>query len=835
MPIDGVHYLDSRPEVHIIVGMPGTMIGPDELKFGAPPLLISARQYMSQNTDVALRIIPRFRNLAGTGNKHSNGQVEVDIATGAVTLLPFIGPVTKPNFIVDVEATDLSTTPNAVHRARIRVHIHRSIKRVWLTPDPLTVHLFTTGPASGGANVGRFSFRAEFDDGTVGDITELPGVAWNHPLVVGPDGVVNIPPTQPSSMLIEAFIGALSAQADLLRGVDLNGTQQVFTSLVQHARTINGSPSSSLGHAQVLLLAEGYSTGQLGAFEGHARDIAHLLTTEALAGPFPRVAGSLEFTSAFIPALASAPGKEGVSIGAEVFMDGDPQSMVARSIHLVPFAGSVDGLAPGAVWGLNELIHAVGLPMPTDALSNTGRLNADILNEWSYSLDVDPRLHLGGPLLIDPTVIFWRALATRGLVDLLDSGLGVEAGSLRPDHRAHDLQVNKFRSQRIRLDEVLKGMPSGMNATWTSGGFPPGNSDLVCLVCSAPGQAKRESGWFVHSISEAAVARATITTTRRFELHPPVMSVAQGSSAVNAMARAFGEALTLGNERGNVLGPPDASTVNTLTDDRSNLQAESAFNWSAGTAPSASVRWNWHRIREAGLIVQPLGTVIGSFVKVRLQAGEARAFALGDLVHLRNRRLTLELSAVPLLSIPLIVEGINGDELTLQDRQVPFTYAHKILLNQLSSVFGRSDVIYTPKAGGAWSAPVAPFPVPPFPYQDLVANKIKAVIDQVSPAIPAPLTGLPLMRDDNDDQIPNLRGALLPRSIMRNLPRVVGLYSGGADLHMGVLHPAGHCRMRTKHGRISSFCMICQYQLVDQIEPRQHGALDRVYQKFYPG
>jgi len=831
MPIEGLLYLYNRPEVHLIAGMPATMIGPDELRFVLANAVLSARGYLAQHHDVALRITPRFKNLFGTGSIHSNGQVEVDKATGAVSLRPFIGPILKPNFIVDVEAAN-TTPPFNVYHARIRVHVHRSIVRTWLTPDPLTVHFFPTGPQAGGNAVGRFSYRAEFDDGTVGDITELPGVRWSHPLIVGRDGLVSISAAQPGSMLIDAFIGTHSAQAELQRGVDLDGTQPLITGLIQPALRITGAPSAAVGHPQVLFVADGYSHGQLNEFEKHARDMAAAITSDPLLNPFPRAAGAIEFSSAFIPDLASAPGLEGVSIGAEVFMIGDPQPFKTNPIRLVPFAGSIDQLPANTVWGINELIHAVGLPMPTDALSNATRSNEDILNGWTNTLEVDPRLHLSGAALGFPLISLWRSLATRGLADLRNSGIGVVAGALRPDHRAHDTVIRENRLTRIRFDTVLQGPQSGSSAAWVSGASLPGSSDLVCVLCAAPGNPQRTNGWFPGAVSQEAFARSTASTARRYQSEPPATGAIPGPAASSALAHALGQALTLGSERGDALNPPDAALITSAVEPRSNLQAQSAFNWSAPGKPSDGIRWNWHRIREAALVVQPITALTTTEISVQVQAGEAQVFNIGDLVHLRQRRLTFALPELPLLSIPLIIAGINGDILTLEDRSVPFTYARTTTFNQITAVFAPSDVLYAPRAGAPWLAPDPPAGVPPFPYQSLVSDTVKAVIDRVPHA---PLTGLPLRRDDSEDQVPILLGAVLPNKMKKRMIRFVGLFSGGAHHHHGVLHATGHCRMRARSGDSArSFCMVCQYQLIDQLEPAQHGALDRAYRKDYP-
>jgi hypothetical protein len=52
-----------------------------------------------------------------------------------------------------------------------RVHIHESVKQIWLTPAALTVHVAADRP--------KFTVLAEFEDGVVGDITAWTNLSWS--------------------------------------------------------------------------------------------------------------------------------------------------------------------------------------------------------------------------------------------------------------------------------------------------------------------------------------------------------------------------------------------------------------------------------------------------------------------------------------------------------------------------------------------------------------------------------------------------------------------------------------------------------------------------------
>jgi hypothetical protein len=66
---------------------------------------------------------------------------------------------------------------------------------------------------------------------------------------------------------------------------------------------------------------------------------------------------------------------------------------------------------------------------------------------------------------------------------------------------------------------------------------------------------------------------------------------------------------------------------------------------------------------------------------------------------------------------------------------------------------------------------------------------------------------------------------------------LIGLYEGGYRYDKGVFRPSGVCIMRVEWGTrfgLYRFCQVCQYILVDKIDPTRHGDLDYDYAKVYP-
>jgi hypothetical protein len=123
--------------------------------------------------------------------------------------------------------------------------------------------------------------------------------------------------------------------------------------------------------------------------------------------------------------------------------------------------------------------------------------------------------------------------------------------------------------------------------------------------------------------------------------------------------------------------------------------------------------------------------------------------------------------------------------------------------------------------------------------------------------------GQPLNRKPNSgDQCVFDNRPVQPSDGLRDLPasitlpnvssRIIGLYDGGATFSCGVFHPAGGCIMRSgvsvvegdprspepprklRKTRAGTYCHVCRYLLVEQLSPKLHAEIDRLYTEIYP-
>ncbi|GAA0921457.1 hypothetical protein GCM10009558_104780 [Virgisporangium aurantiacum] len=148
MPVTSIEWIGSgADDLHLIPGLTGPQLN---------HLVFVRRTEGNLRLDAVVAPIT-VTIKANFGGAHP--EVQVDAATGAVSLTALPAPPRLLDFLMTVEVKEGANTFNLYRR----VVIHNAVTNVWLAPDPLTVH-------QGTANV-VFTLLAEFDDGTYGDLT----------------------------------------------------------------------------------------------------------------------------------------------------------------------------------------------------------------------------------------------------------------------------------------------------------------------------------------------------------------------------------------------------------------------------------------------------------------------------------------------------------------------------------------------------------------------------------------------------------------------------------------------------------------------------------------
>jgi hypothetical protein len=238
----------------------------------------------------------------------------------------------------------------------------------------------------------------------------------------------------------------------------------------------------------------------------------------------------------------------------------------------------------------------------------------------------------------------------------------------------------------------------------------------------------------------------------------------------------------------------------------------------AGQIHGEEIKWNWHRIRKAGVVAGAITPGAGGRFVVPMEPGHGFAFERGTTVLLRQRqwgrpllkeegvfRRIMRVAETP-TATQVVVEPMPGEAIDAAE----------------IGIFPAGSLLFIPVP-----EPDATHPETG-PFARLVARNIREHISTTGKPLVAPGA-----MDDAHVQTPNVDGVSLP-FCFKHKPTIVGLYSGGFRFARGVFHPAGTCMMRSDEDEAAEFCAVCRYIIVDLIDPTKHFGIDRDYAEIYP-
>jgi hypothetical protein len=814
--------------------------------------------------------------------KNDDIGIKVDTKTGEVIADP-PGPedfkIVKNNFLIEIDGVgpDHETENTAV----IRVHVHLAVADVWLTPRTLTVR--PTDPASPGeVTRARFAVHALFDTGIVGDLTLGHGVIWKTapPAApnrnVKPSGLLvidasDVPPKdiQITAKLPASFGGATTPPATLrIRPAFANEPARPKATIVAgsaHAGELWEGAVVPERVPNVLFVSDGFRAQDEANFDRAVDTIVHHLKTDFFTRPFDLVSTRMNFWKTFVPAADL-----GISVRSEVFSyDGD------AGILAEPMPTVEKPPAAGETWKLENLLYAVGLPVPGDLFDE----NADpktphvLREEWKKIVEDDlsdvPDKIIED--LTDPDRTTWKKLAMgREFIEQLDAFPGLSLGA-PPAASAED-------NSKLRLydehggERLLKSFYSVMeaapaangNVAFTGTGKPIGdlwvnddeaydfmNTTLQVIVSSFEGGRPLNAGRISMGLRDGNIPIQVKMTPGRAEfqldLTGPPADIE--TNLCRTTAHELGHSFGLGDEyrdrKETFTGGEEE-----LADD-ANLQSEADAQVEideGGTTKKVldgdEIRWRWHRIRKAAVISGEIFQA-GDAFRLPLETGQGLQFQKGEGVLLRFRKtgiplrkgqrtlgdktLGKELVITDTPEISALVSPDDVEEYKKGNIQYVAPAAGSSVTFDDIKIFERGSLLYAPTPS-ADSVPAG------HPYAETIAWNIKELITETR----KPLTKSPCPMETDDEalekrkevaQWPNLGHANV-RSVWAY--KIVGLYSGGRHYACGIFHPTGSCMMRDSDDAHSAFCAVCRYVLVDMIHPFRHFENDRDYEEDYP-
>jgi len=826
---------DKDKDIHVVVGHDAPDLRERLVFITDNNRFIVAKDYFDDgNTDVRLIFKPLFKASSTAGNQHTGHGISVNKTSGKVSLTnPLPSPASrKHNFIIEIEAR--SQPGDVLIDKRIkRIHVHQSVDQVWLTPSTLKVRPFTTTRPENTKY--RFNLRAQFDDGIVGDITDLPEIVWTPTANVDRDsGEIilkagdNTSDTTPITARLPAGMGGASATANIEVAAAWDSANTVDASVV-----VGGGWPGTLDPdkvANVLIIGDGFTPPARQRFLRYVNSLVHYIKKNPVNRPFDVLSTSMNFWTAFFPSTIN-----GVSMNTEVYPVGTGADMKARAVD--PPEDIPPESASGS-WDMSHLIYHAGLPAPVHETKSV----AEIRTIWSNQIDSPPT----EDNVDDDMVERWQRRAKRSLIEMVDTELGITIGettSSAGDYR--DINLNEFRIDRDDMDVLFRSLRDPRNipinhlwAKTTPGCDPdtdpnclPKDYDMVCILVAGKGRAANNEGYyFLDIMDDVKIKNAAGRNAFEFNIAPDDIPDETDNEHARVFVHELIHSFHIGDAYGEAIGPPVSRFSLDAIEESSNLTLEDNAK-SGGRIDGDQIKWNWHRIRKAGVVDQAITAEAGGKFKISMRTGDGFRFALGDTVHLRFRDFKQPLPKHPKISPPLQVVEPAPDSVTVYVKPVAgstFSYPDPTRLIDPANFiaeFKPGSILYMPTR-----APNSVYNANTYPYAELVAKNIKDFMTSHD----TPLTEYPSEFDDNDVQNPRIDGVSLPDCFSRKRPRIIGLYSGGHGFHKGVFHPAGSCLMRDQDTDGQEICAVCRYILVDMIDPNEHWWIDRDLDSYYP-
>jgi hypothetical protein len=786
-------------------------------------------------------------------NKPADIGVTVDPNTGVVTASAAT-PLTLRNFLVAARVQhNTAVVPNPLETF-IRVHLHSSVRKVWLTPSSLTVHQDSRDPAN--ARFPRYTVLAQFDDEIVGDISEAPGIVWG--LAPGSGGRVEFSPQ--GGIKVRTFPGEEAVQATLpapWSGMTAQGKIMVrgpWADLLDDAAVtlLSGPGFDRLSEVpNVLFIPDGFedTPDDRNAFDKLLHSLLDWLRTSWIAQPYnlffnsqkTNYSDSINFWSVFLPSRERA-----ASLLPEMMRLIQPEGGIVGD----PLPTTFRPPATGA-WSIEHLIFQVGLPVPADVDATLDAKEA----EWR---------RLFGGNEVPPGKITqelfnqWTNLTLRTLANERDTVLATCAGE-RPRVMTHNvaraLGLHRFRTQRSHLDQLLERLtdsPGGpvIGKTWTTGK----DRELVfALVSGAPSLGAYSPGQLISTglgtdfrflLKPVDAAQAPLQGSRAIDvtpyplLHGWPLNVRLPTETIGIIVHELSHAFGLGDEYGHDgFRLPDDHRRFLVQN--GNVQPESELESApqSGDLDGGKLRWRWPRIKQAAVLADRPVLITAEPSKqyvISLRPGQKHFFQPGEIVFLRQRPLLKAPSKQrPTQVNPAKVSGPM--EVVSAGLQV----GEQIVVKDLTGTLDPADF---PANEPETAIVFAPHAVKPAANDaELVAKVVREHIKSSK----RPLNragGHACSRDDNAVQTAVNTPANLkfPGSFWGTAPLsgLVGAFDGGSTFYCGIYHPSGECLMRSSaengEGRVTHLCPVCQYLLVDRIDPSLHGPINKDYENIYP-
>jgi hypothetical protein len=822
MPITNMRWSrDWNRDRHVLRGQTSPDLSAGALVFDHDNDSDFASVYQAAHPgDVTLSFTPLFKGVKN-GNliEAPDSGLHFDMTTGALHVDTGAPARPKFNFIVEVLAKN--TTGGLKFTEVIRFHVHATVTRMWLTPSTMTIHpleeLTLKDPPY------RFTVRAEFDDGSVGDLTLKHGVTWAPPFNFASDseGLVALMPTDVPGhdIAVTATLptpaGPQTANATVHVGPRWSEAPNLPAVGIVPGAGWPGTLKPEVA-PNVLFLGSGFPHASKDPFEQITNSFVHFMKSDSMMRPFDLLATSINFWRTFVDSPF------GISVRSEVWTRVENGKTLALPVQVpAPAVGA-------AKWELENMIYAVGLPVAADA----GKPDEILKQEWTALLKDDPV-----PNLTDSLIARWKKRANRTFIDEIDAFPSMSYGvppavnkdfgnllNLHPDRGGVEALKQLYRVLTSDSGVALDG-GKAIGNLWatTDPAWHFDNTDLVVLVSSFPsGRALNGTGYIAISASNGDIDLPVKSVDGRNAFTLKAIDIPQSASAdsCRTMTHELAHSFGLGDEYEADVPRRQQNQEETF-DNKANLTTKKHAQDGHGNFSGDEIRWNWHRIRKAGLIDGSITEPSPGVFKIPLRMGDGLQFETGDklLLRVRERHTALPKHPTVLATAKQLEIGIapTADSILATAAAASVTTLADLI------PFAAGSIVYVPTPAPASAAATTPF-------AEMIALNVKKEITVNNRSLTPVLLGDKI---HEDVQVPDLKNITI-RGCFSHKTRIIGLYEGGNLFTYDVYHPAGECMMRQDHVESAQFCAVCRYIIVDFVNPFLHWQIDRDYAKIYP-
>jgi len=804
----------------------------------------------SKLLNASFEIDPQFAQFPLTFIPHFKGNqgVTVNTTTGVVTASPPPDPHNKLRNFLMTARQDVGQ--GQIFENIIRIHLHESIHKIWLTPSSLTVHA--------GDSDCRFTVLALFDDDTVGDITDWPKVMKltyssaagyvvsvlnagdlfkGEEEVIGgrlsvkaagdfPVDHVDItvtlelpPPLIPSSLPNLSDTAKVLPRPSWSDVAEDPKTEVTWVAGPQRPNENVVDPSKPehpisvvKSRPNILFVSEGFRATQQSSpidpekdFDKAVKSIIDAWRGYPELQPFKLLKDSINYWSLFVPST-----EDGISLL------GDYETGNRLPLPKVPAPGSTE-------WSVENMIHKLGLPVPKDPvqsipdavirwnkLYDTQVTEALVKNKFSDWNDLRPRSPLN-----ERDTAFGFAIETRARVSPAAGGDPL----LRPaPRRTSEATINKEFINNLKIS----GSP--LDEIWDTDANNAKAKDrgLVCFVClSDMGAGEARRGYFAAStgyefrastVPAANGNGSDIKTAPLSDKKAPYDPDILAERACHECGHAFG----LADE----YGPGDGTILTSAPSSHPNLQAKDVITSTSGTTTvyhPDQIKWLLPRAIKVGLMTGA-SALSGSNFQMNMAPGQGKLFAKDDLVLIRRPPLDHD----PYVDFRFkVLEPLHPDWVevaqtkgTLDLKATPYdaTQLHVLICASKSTNPGVELKLIA----------------------DPIFNRIKQGGPLTAAVCNAKANAASVMTPIN---MPTLKYNKTPPATPAD---IIGIYEGGGHVDCGIFRPAGRCKMRTSddffvpQNKIVPFCQVCRYLIVDRVDAMKLAKLDAMYDPNYP-